>query len=253
MESRSRPIRTLLCVALLSVLCAAGSALAQDNFKDLRREVTQLEEKLAEAEKALSEISRKVDDNARAQSQAAANAPKDLPALKAEGLKLRGQATSAQETRDKARAALAAKQGDLRAAASKHCVDQLAAAGNLNVRLQEIVRALDTWKSTLGVLPVVPALRDTTGLDPEARRATLEGDRARLKEFDAWAAGEETRLGTEIDRADTLIAGEKLVKDADNGPLMVKQSKELKETLKERQKTVANHRKQAADLARKIR
>lgn len=239
-----------LVAALLVALWAAPAAHAQDNFKELRREVAELEKKLTDAEKSLQDANTKVSENTAAQAKAAAD---KLPALKAEGRRLSSEAARAQEARDKARSTLASKQGELRAAASKHAADQIAAKTDIAIRLQEIMKAIDTWSETLGPLPQVPALRDTTALDPEAARATIEGDRARLDEFDKWAEGEEARLKVEVERADKLIGAEAQVKDADNGPEMVKQAKSLKETLQRRQKDVAGLRKKAADDKKKLK
>jgi hypothetical protein len=250
MASSNRLRSFAALVAIMLAIWAVPALHAQDNFKELRKEVAELEKKLTDTEKSLHDANAKVSDNIAAQAKAP---PEKLQALKAEGRRLGSEAAKAQEARDKARSTLASKQGELRAAASTHATEQVAAKSDIAIRLQEILKAIDTWSTTLGPLPPVPALRDTTALDPEAARATIEGDRARLDEFDKWAEGEEGRLKVEVERADKLIGAETSVKDADNGPEMVKQAKALKETLQKRQQEVSALRKKAADSKKKLK
>ncbi|MBX3475272.1 MAG: hypothetical protein KF754_12880 [Planctomycetes bacterium] len=251
MESPNRATRAVLWLALVLALCAAVPLHAQEQFKQLRRDISELTSKLNEAESALSEANRKISENQKAQDDAK-NDPARLNALKTEGTRLRAAADTAQDNRNSARARLASKQGEMRGTASKHAADQVTGAGNLNVRVNEIRIAIDAWNEALGALPVLPALRNTAGLDPDTKRATLAGDKARLTDLDNWAAAEESRLKTELERADSLINFEPQVKGLDDGPVMVESSKQLKKTLQERQKKVGELRNQAAELMKKL-
>lgn len=236
---------------LMTALCAAAPVFAQDQFKQLRKDVSELSTRLNEAEKALSEANRKLNENKTAQD-AARNDLAKLNALKTEGTKLRREADAAQDNRNSARSRLASKQGEMRGTASKHGADQLTAAGNINERINQMRLAIDAWNEALGTLPDVPALRDTSNLDPDTKRATIDGDKARLREFDTWAAAEEDRLKTELSRADNLIGAEAQVKGQDDGPAMVSSAKKLKETLQSRQKKVGELRQAAAAALKKL-
>lgn len=251
MASANLACRAVLLAVLVAVLGAAAPAFAQEQFKQLRQEIRDLNTSLAEAERTLAEANRKIAENQAAQD-AAKSDPARLNALKTEGTKLRAAADSAQDNRNSARSRLASKQGEMRSTASKHAFDQISAAGNLNVRVNEVRIAIDAWNEALGALPDLPTLRDTSGLDPDTRRATIAGDKARLSGFDSWAAAEESRLKTELERVDSLIAFEPQVKGLDDGPVMVEASRTLKKTLQARQKQVAELRRQSAELLKKL-
>ncbi len=237
----------------IGALLAAPVAHAQGDYKQLRKDVAELVTRLNDSETKLSEANQKLNANLAAQD-AAKNDPTKVAQLKKEGVALRATANTAQDNRDSARSNLASKQGDLRAAASKWAVDQLTAAGNLNARVVEVRHAFDAWNEALGTLPEVPAVRPITAdMDPEVKNATIAGDRARLKAFDAWASGEEDRLKTELDRAEKLIGAEAQVKGTDDGPDMVKEAKALKDTLKTRQTKVAELRRKAAEALKNLK
>jgi len=237
----------------LATLLAAPVVHAQGDYKQLRKDVAELVTRLSDAEKKLSDANQKLNANLAAQD-AAKNDPQKLAQLKKEGLGLRATANTSQDDRDSARSNLASKQGDLRGAASRYAVDQLTVAGNLNARVVEIRHAFDAWNEALGTLPDVPALRPITAdMDPDLKNATIAGDRARLKSFDAWASGEEERLKAELDRADKLIAAEAQVKGADDGADMIKEAKAIKETLKTRQTKVGELRRKAAEALKNLK
>lgn len=236
-----------------AALLAAPVAHAQADYKQIRKDVAELANRLNEAERKLADANQKLNANLAAQD-ANKNDPAKVAQLKKDGVALRAGANTAQDDRDSARSNLASKQGDLRGAASRYAVDQLTAAGNLNARVVEIRHAFDAWNEALGTLPDVPAVRPITAdMDPELKNATIAGDRARLKTFDSWAAGEEDRLKVELDRADKLIAAETQVKGTDDGADMIKEAKAIKETLKTRQTRVADLRRKAAEALKNLK
>lgn len=249
-SSRQPEARWLALFALLLLLAGAGTLRAQEKFDRLKQEVARLATDLDAAATAEADAAARVEDNRRAQNNAAGDA-KRLEELKREGRKLADAAQSAKERREQAQAAVAGKQGELRDSASKYAADQLGAQGNLQQRVNNANFGLDAWKEALGPLPAVPALRPLDGItDPAVRKATQDGDRKRVRDFDAWCASEETRLKTELSRVEQVIKAEPQVKGADDGPLLVDTAKALKKTLETRQSTLATLR---ADAAQKLK
>lgn len=240
-------------VALLfAALAAAPSLFAQNNFKQLRADIGNLAGKLADAQKKLSDADSKVNENNRAYEDALKNNPGKAATIKAEGVGLRQAAETAQKDRDAARKALQEKQVELRNSAASHAVNQLSAAGALATRINEARLALEAWKESLGSLPEVPVIRKSDP-DPDVQAAQKRGDRDRLNEFDAWAAAEEARIKADIERCDKLIAAEAQVKGEDDGPALVRESKDMKSTLQDRQKAVGELRRVAADRLKQLK
>ncbi|MCC6465392.1 MAG: hypothetical protein IT463_08655 [Planctomycetes bacterium] len=250
-SSNQQPDLRALPVLLALLLLAAWAVplRAQEKFDRLKQEVARLATDLEAAGSAEADAAARVEENRRAQNDAAGDA-KRLEELKREGRKLADSAHGAKERREQAQAALAGKQGELRDTASKHAVDRLAAQGNLQQRVNDANAGVDAWQGALGTLPSVPALRPLEGItDPALRKATQDGDRKRLKDFDAWCAAEEARLKTELSRVDQVINAEAQVKGADDGPLLIDTAKTLKKTLESRQSTLKALR---ADAAQKL-
>jgi hypothetical protein len=237
---------------ILAALAAAPVAHAQNNFRQLRKEISELAVKVTEAEKALSDADTKVNENNRAYEDALKKDPARAQAIKTEGVNLRKAAETAQKNRDSARRALMDKQVELRNSAGGHAVNQLSAQGAWAPRINEARLALEAWTEALSSLPEVPQVRKPDP-DPDVTAAQKKGDRERLAEFDRWAAAEEARIKTDIERCDKLIGAEAQVRGEDDGPALVSESKKLKETLQSRQKTLADLRRTAADRLRDLK
>lgn len=237
---------------LFAALAAAPTLFAQNNFKQLRADISNLAGKFNDAQKKLSDADAKVNENNRAYEDALKNNPGKAAGIKAEGVALRQAAETAQRDRDAARKALQAKQVELRNSAGGHAVNQLSAAGALPTRINEARLALEAWKESLGSLPEVPQIRKADP-DPDVQAAQKRGDRDRLNEFDAWAVAEEDRIKSDIERCDKLINAEAQVKGEDDGPALVKESKDLKSALQDRQKAVGELRRVAADRLKQLK
>ncbi len=246
MGSRSHSRTLQLVSALLLCLCAAATSFAQDarnNFKEVKEQVASLERALTTAETAEREAARKLADNEAAQQKDPNN-----QALKREGRTLAVDADSKAEATRTARRNLAAKRGELRESASSHAVKQLTATGNLNTRVTEAKFALDDWKAALNELPEPPVARDTSRLkDPDEIAAVRKTDRQRLSDYEAWAAGEDKRIATELKRAEQMVGADKQFQDADDLALVINTAKDIKTTLETRRKSLDAHRKTAKD------
>jgi len=252
MASASRACRTLGWVILVAALCAAPGLFAQGNFKQLRAEISDLSTKLNDAQKKLNEADSKVNANNREYEDAVKNNPGKAAGIKAEGVKLRSAAETAQQNRDTARKSLQNKQVELRNTAAGHAVKQLSAAGALSERINEMRLALDAFEDALGSLPEVPTVRKADP-DPAVQAAQKKGDRDRLTEFDTWASAEESRIKSEIESCDKLINAEAQVKGEDDGPALVQDSKDLKATLQARQKSIGELRRVAQERLKELK
>ena len=245
MDSRSRiSLGRLLLVCVLA-LVAAGSVLAEPDYKKLKKEIPELEKAVRLARDERDAADQKVANNRAAQKRAEGAA---LATLKKKAKELTRKAGEKADLLAEAQQKLGNQQGELRAAAAKYAVSQINASGNLAVRVAEALTALDDWDDAVKGLPDVPKLRSVEGItDPLAQKAVRAEDKKQLKAYDDWAAAEEKRLETEIKQADELIGAKEKVKSADDGDLLVTNAQSLKKKLQTRKESVQKLRKKAKE------
>lgn len=236
MASRNLHSLALLLLACLLTLAAGGVVRAEPDYKALKQDIKKLEDSLNEAAREARDADKKVADNNTEIKKAQQAGDQALEKkLKTTGTSLAKQAGDAAKKLREAERSLANKHGELRAAAAKHAVAQLTAAGGLDARVKEARGALADWRDAIGVLPVVPETNKLEGItEPETRQVAIKQLKAQLNDFDSWVSDEEKRIATELKQADELINAESKLKDAKDGPALIKSAKELKSELDER-------------------
>jgi hypothetical protein len=236
MACRNLHSLTRLLLVCLLTLAAGGAAFAEPDYRALKQDIKKLEDGLNDAAREARDADKKVADNNSEilKAQQAGDAALEKK-LKTTGTTLARQAGDAAKKLREAERGLANKHGELRAAAAKHAVAQLTAAGNLDARVKEARDALSDWRDAIGALPGVPDTDKLKGIsDPETKAAAAKQLKSQLDDFDKWVSDEEKRIGTEIKQAAELINAESKLKDAKDGPALVKSAKALKAELDER-------------------
>ncbi|MDC1141490.1 hypothetical protein OAU50_00220 [Planctomycetota bacterium] len=236
-----------LLISLLAVFLISSSVWAEPKYKTLQADVVKLQTKLSEAENARLAAAKKVANNVRMQQKVSGD---ELGRLKREGVALARAENKAAKAVGTARTNMTNKQGEVRAAAAKFASSEIGKkVGNLAEHIREVIFATDAWSEAIGPLPDVPKVRDTSAIaEPEEKMAIIADDKKALKAFTKWADAETGRLTAELKLMDKLLKSENDVKDEDDGPLMIRESKALKKVLDDRKVEVANLKTTANSL-----
>lgn len=230
---------------LLLLLLALGGVARADDIEQLQREVTAAENTYKEAIRAETRAAESLKDNLEKQKSAS---DAEKARLKSEAVKLDEAARKAGAARMQAAETLADKRGALRAEASKVAEEQITAQGDANNRTRKAGEALGTWSAALGALPGVPTKTDTSSVaDPAVCAAIKQDDKARFNAYISWAGGEQSRLDTEIKRAENLIKNDAKFAGADGHKRLMDEAKSLKSTLENRKKDVGELLKTARE------
>lgn len=234
---------TLLAAMLLA---CAGAPIRADELDDLKKAVEKSAGEFASAEKSERAALKKIEDNNTQQKKAQGE---ELQRLKSEAIELKSKAREATNARLQAERALASKRSELRSEASKVAEEQISAAGDTNARAKRAGEAVEIWKNALQDLPAVPSLRDTSKEDPDVAAAIKKDDKGQLSEYLKWAKDEQSRVETEIKRAENLVKNEEKFKGADGCARLMSESKSMQEKLESRRDKLKDDQKTAQERA----
>jgi hypothetical protein len=213
------------------LLACAGAPIRADELDDLKKAVETSAGEFTTAEKAERAALKKIEENNTQQKKAQGD---ELQRLKSEAIDLKSKAREATNARLAAERALASKRSELRSEASKVAEEQINAAGETNARAKRAGEAVEIWKGALQDLPAVPSVRDTSKEDDVVAAAIKKDDKAQLSDYVKWAKDEQTRVDTEIKRAENLVKNEEKFKGADGAARLLSESKSMQEKLESR-------------------
>ena len=218
MESKS------LLISLIALVLLACPCFAEPKYKELQTEAKTLQRTLRDAETSRTAAANRVATNVKAQKSASGE---KLKSLKRVGVSLANLERKAAGTAKKAQSDLIKKQGEVRAAAAKYASTEISNKGSkLSDRVREVIYATDAWDEAIGTLPKVPETRDTSGIaEPEVKQAIVADDKKALEDFKKWADAEVKRLKDELDQMKKLLKHEGTVKNQDDGPKMITESR----------------------------
>ncbi len=232
---------TLLAAMLLACV---GAPIRADELDDLKKAVEKSAGEFTAAEKSERAALKKIEDNNAQQKNAAGDA---LQRLKSEAIELKAKAREATSARLQSERALASKRSELRSEASKVAEEQISAAGDTNARTKRAGEAVEIWKNALQDLPAVPVVRDTSKEDDVVAAAIKKDDKAQLSEYVKWARDEQSRVDTEIKRAENLIKNEEKFKGADGCARLLNDSKAMQQKLESRRDKLKDDQKTAQE------
>ncbi len=125
--------------------------------------------------------------------------------------------------------------------------EQISAAGDTNARTKRAGEAVEIWKNALQDLPAVPVVRDTSKEDDVVAAAIKKDDKAQLSEYVKWARDEQSRVDTEIKRAENLVKNEEKFKGADGCARLLNDSKAMQQKLESRRDKLKDDQKTAQE------
>ncbi|MCF6227934.1 MAG: hypothetical protein L3J82_04595 [Planctomycetes bacterium] len=246
MESKS------LLISLIALLLLACPVLAEPKYKVLQTDAKKLQRTLRDSETSRTAAAKRVAANVKDQKSASGE---KLKSLKRIGVSLAKSERTSAEAAKKAQSDLIEKQGEVRAAAAKFASSEISNKDNkLFERIRGVIAAMDAWDEAIGSLPKVPKPRDTSGItEPEVKQAIVADDKKALEDFKKWADAEVDRLKAELSQMAKLLKHEVTVKNQDDGPKMVTESRALKKKLSTRKSDVRKLKNTAESRLKALR